>query len=75
MYLFIIYYTWDYVTVERDCITLIEHKKFASVETIRKLLQILMNAALQLEHFLADILYNHTSVSNKAWKRMQMFVG
>lgn len=48
--------TWHYVTVVGQGITLIENKQFPFVKTVRKLFQVLVDATLELEHFLAHSL-------------------
>lgn len=48
--------TWHHVIVVGQGITVIENKQLPLVKTIRKLFQVLVDAALELEHFLTHSL-------------------
>lgn len=50
-------HTWDDILVESDCITFIKHKEFSTVETVRELFEVFVNASLQLVHLFAYILW------------------
>lgn len=60
-------HTWDDVLIECDGITFIKHKEFTAVEAVGELLEVFVNASLQLVNLLAYVL-----MKKHSWLRMPL---
>lgn len=66
-------HTWDDVLIECDGITFIKHKEFTAVEAVGELLEVFVNASLQLVNLLAYVLMKKHFMIEDAITGMCMF--